>query len=99
MSLRVQNAPWFDADFHFRIAWYAEQGGNELAEQFVNAVETVVRKLAENPNIGWRPYARDSDLSDVHAILVEPPFRKHILFYRFTMVKLLLLPKRDNTLS
>ena len=55
-----------------------------MAEQFVNAVEAAVGKLAENPNRGWCPYRRDPDLAEVHSVLVEPPFRKHILYYRFT---------------
>jgi len=88
MSLRVQYAPWFDADFHFRTAWYAEQGGDELAVRFVNAVEATVRKLAENPHLGWRPYPRDPDLAELHSVLVEPPFRKHILYFRFTQEEL-----------
>ncbi len=89
MSLRVQYAPWFDADLHLRTAWHAEQGGEELAERFVDAVESTVRKLAENPHIGWRPYPRDSDLVEIHSVLVERPFRKHLLYYRFTDEELL----------
>jgi|SRR6185369_6301450 plasmid stabilization system protein ParE len=83
MSRRVHYAPWFDADLHFRTAWYAEAGGEELAERFVTAVKTTVSKLSDNPRLGWRPYPRDSDLDMVYAMLVERPFRKHILFYRF----------------
>lgn len=84
MSLRVQYAPWFDADFHFRTAWYAERGGDELAVRFVNAVEATISKLAEHPHLGRCPYPRDPDLAELHSILVEPPFRKHILYFRFT---------------
>ena len=83
MSLRVQYAPWFDADVHFRTAWYAEQGGIELAERFVSAVEATIRRLIENPCIGRRPYPKDSELAELRCVLVELPFRKHFLFYRF----------------
>ena len=88
MSLRVQYAPWFDIDLHLRTARYAEQGGDELAERFVDAVETTVGKVAESPHLGWRPYPRDPDLMELHSALVERPFRKHILFYRFTEAEL-----------
>ena len=88
MSLLVQSAPWFDADLQFRAAWYAEQGGPELAERFVDAVESTVRKVSDKPQLGWRPYPGDPDLIDLHSTLVERPFRKHILFYRFTSEEL-----------
>ena len=88
MSLRVQYAPWFDADLHLRTAWYAEQGGDELADRFVQAIKTTVSKLAENPHFGWRPYPRDPDLMGLYSVLVARPFRKHILFYRFTEAEL-----------
>ena len=78
MSLRVQSAPWFDADLQFRAAWYAEQGGAELADRSVDAVESTVRKIADKPQLGWRPYPGDVDLIDLYSALVERPFRKHI---------------------
>lgn len=83
MNLRAQFAPWFDADLHFRTAWYAEQGGIELAERFVIVVEQTVKNLIQNPGLGRRPYPRDVDLSEMHSVLIGRPFQKHILFYRF----------------
>ena len=44
MSFRVEYAPWFDVDVQFRTAWYAENGGNELAERFISAVERPFQK-------------------------------------------------------
>ena len=90
MSLRVQYALWFDADLHLRTAWYAERGGNKLAGRFANAVEATVKKLTENPGLGWRPYPGDPDLAQLRSVLVVRPFRKHILYYRFTDEELFL---------
>jgi toxin ParE1/3/4 len=90
MSLRARYAPWFDADFHFRTAWYAEHGGSELAERFVDAVERTVKKLTRNPHLGPGPYPKDSDLGELHFVLIERPFHKHILFYRFNQEALFL---------
>lgn len=56
MSLRVEYAPWFEADLHLRIAWYIEQSGLELGERFILAVHATIRKLAANPHLGKRPY-------------------------------------------
>jgi toxin ParE1/3/4 len=90
MSLLVRFAPWFDADLHFRAAWYAERGGNQLAERFVSAVEATVSKLAENPQHGRRSFPKDIDLVEIHSVLVERPFHKYILYYRFTAEVLVL---------
>lgn len=84
MNRHLQFAPWFDVDFEFRTAWCAEQGGAELAERFVDAVELTTRKLAENPHVGRRRHPRDPDLAALYSIRVERPFRSYILFYRFT---------------
>ena len=84
MSLRIDYAAWFDADVHLRTAWYIEQGGSELADRFVTAVEFTVRKLATNPHRGRRPYPDDADLGSLRCVLVERPFHKYILYYRFT---------------
>jgi hypothetical protein len=52
MSLVVHYAPWFDADLHLRIAWYAEQGVEGLPDRLVMAVQTTVAKLLSNPRRG-----------------------------------------------
>ncbi len=90
MSPRLEYAPWFDADVHLRMAWYADQEGPALAERFLDAVEESVRRLASNPQIGHRPFPKDPDLAELHAILVKRPFNKHILYYRFNGEALLL---------
>src|SRR6185503_10132180 len=56
MSLRVEFAAWWDADVNLRTARYAEKAGIEIAERFVQAVETTIRLLADNPHLGRRPF-------------------------------------------
>ena len=90
MSRRIDFAPWYDADLLLRTAWYAEQGSDRLAERFVGAVEATVKKLAQNPQRGRRPFPNDKDLSELHSVLIERPFQKHILFFRFTNHTLIL---------
>ena len=84
MSLRVEYSAWFDADLQFCTAWYIEQSGSELADRFLNAVEITLRKLASNPRRGRRAYPDDSHLTSLYGVLVERPFHKYILYYRFT---------------
>ena len=83
MSRRIAYSPWFDADLHLRIAWYAEQGGVKVAERFVSAVESTVRRVTDNPGRGRRPYPADPDLAELHCVLIERPFDKHLLYFRF----------------
>ena len=47
-------------------------------------MEITVRKFADNPQRGRRPYPDDVDLSSLYSVMVERPFHKHILYYRFT---------------
>ena len=88
--LQVRYAPWFDADVQFRTAWYAERGGPGLADRFIAAVEATVRKLADNPLRGRRPYPKDRDLHDIHLLRIGKPFHKYMLYYRFTSDALIL---------
>jgi plasmid stabilization system protein ParE len=74
MSLRLYYAPWFDADNQFRIAWYVEKGGDELAGRFIDAVEQTVHKLANNPNLGHRRYPRDPEIGPRR--LKESPYEE-----------------------
>jgi plasmid stabilization system protein ParE len=90
MNLRPRSSPWFDADFHFRTVWYAERGGLELSERFVDAVEATIKKLTGNPELGRRPYRKDPDVAQLYAVLVNRPFQKHLLYYRFTSEELFL---------
>lgn len=88
--MRIDYAGWYDADVNLRAAWYAEKGGPRLAGRFVTALEETIRRLKANPNRGRRPFPKDPDLGELHSVLVERPFEKHILYYRFTPDTLIL---------
>ena len=90
MIRQVHYSPWFDADVHYYLAWYAEQGGADLAERLVSALDTSVNKLTSRPDRGHRPFLRDTDLADLRSSLVEPPFRKLVIFYRYSETDLAL---------
>ena len=84
MSRRIEFAAWWDADMNLRAARYAEEAGTEVAERFVQAVETTVQSLIENPHLGRRPFPQDPEVGSFHSWLVQRPFHKHIIFYRFS---------------
>lgn len=52
MIRQVHYSPWFDADVHYYVAWYAERGGADLAERLVSALDASVNKLNSRPNRG-----------------------------------------------
>jgi plasmid stabilization system protein ParE len=68
MRRRVEFAAWWDADLNLRAARYAEQGGDELAERFVNAVEATVKILVGNPHLGRRTYPNDPDVTEFQSV-------------------------------
>src|SRR5438270_907019 len=90
MSLQIRYAPWFDADVQFRMAWYSQRSGPNLASRFIGAVEATVGKLVANPFRGHRPYPKDVDLADIRVIRVARPFQKYLLFHRVTTEALML---------
>jgi hypothetical protein len=46
-------------------------------------VEATANGLSNNPQRGRRPYPNDPDLTAIHSVLLQRPFDKHILYYRF----------------
>jgi plasmid stabilization system protein ParE len=84
MSRRREYAAWFDADIQLRAAWYTNKGGQGLALRFIDALETTVDKLELNPSRGRQAFPKDPRLADLHAMFLERPFQRLILFYRFT---------------
>ena len=61
-----------------------------MAGRFVAAVEATVNTLTENPRRGRCPFPKDPELAELHSVLVQRPFHKHLLYYRFTSDTLIL---------
>jgi plasmid stabilization system protein ParE len=84
MKLTLQRADEFNADFDQQYRWYLEQAGDEVAEQFLQAVPVTLRLLAGQSDLGRRREFRHPMLRDLYSFQVERPFNKILIFYRVT---------------
>jgi plasmid stabilization system protein ParE len=82
MKLSLHRADEFNADFDQQYRWYLEQAGEEVAEQFLQAVAVTLRLLAEQSDLGRRRKFRHPMLRDLYSFQVERPFQKILIFYR-----------------
>jgi plasmid stabilization system protein ParE len=65
------------------VDWYRDNAGPEVAEQYVNAVEAALQKLAETPGLGRPRFKNWPELAGIHSWHVPRPFQRHLIFYRF----------------
>lgn len=84
MKLTLQRADEFNADFDQQYRWYLEQAGDEVAEQFLQAVPVTLRLLAGQSDLGRRRKFRHPILRGLYSFQVERPFQKILIFYRVT---------------
>ena len=52
MKLSLQRADEFNADFEQQYRWYADKGGEEIAEHFLRAVADTLPRPAELSDLG-----------------------------------------------
>ena len=82
MSLLIQRASFFTADFESQFAWYGERAGAEVAWKFQAALDTSLRKLSIQPDLGRLRHFRHPKLQDLRSFRVERPFDNLLVFYR-----------------
>jgi len=83
MSLRVQRSEWFIGDLEHYAAWYDREAGWEIAERYLKAVTATLARLAEMPALGHATAFDSPELIGMRCVVVEKPFQKHLIFYRF----------------
>ena len=79
MSLRKSDD--FIADVEQQFEWYAVNAGWDIAERYLDAVETTCRLLEQHPLLGPKAGLTQPRLREWRFIVVFRPFQKHILFY------------------
>jgi toxin ParE1/3/4 len=82
MSLAVRKASFFVSDFEKQFEWYARQAGWGIAEKFLSAVDDTIRLLSERPALGRSRNFRHKNLKGIRSYRVNPPFDRHLIFYR-----------------
>jgi plasmid stabilization system protein ParE len=53
MSVHIERSEWCLGDLEHYAAWYDQEAGWELAQQYLRSVAASIERLAENP--GTRP--------------------------------------------
>jgi plasmid stabilization system protein ParE len=82
MSLAIQRAAYFIADFEIQFAWYVKKAGADVAWRFQSALDDSLRKLSVQPDLGRVRHFGEPKLRDVRSYQVKRPFRKLLIFYR-----------------
>ena len=82
MSLAIQRAAFFVADFEIQAAWYADKAGPELAWRFQSALNDSLNKLSRQPDLGRNRHFRNPKLHGLRSYRVKHPFHKLLIFYR-----------------
>jgi toxin ParE1/3/4 len=79
--VRQSNDFW--ADMLIQVDWYRKKACPEVAEGYVNAIEATLQSLAKNPGLGRLRFQRWPELADIRSWRVDPPYQRHLIFYRF----------------
>ncbi len=83
MSLALRQSDYFLADLRKQVDWYRDHASAEVAEQYVNAVEATLQKLAVTPGLGRPRFTNWPELAGIHSWRVQRPYHRHLIFYRF----------------
>lgn len=79
--MSVLKTPDFLADVERQYEWYLANGGGEVADRYLAAVEATSLLLARHPQLGPRGGFSHPRLRDWRFFLVYRPFNRHVLFY------------------
>ncbi len=73
-----------EADLTNQYRWYRDNAGSRVAERFLSAFDTAVKRLVEIPDLGRARRFRDPELAGLRSVGVNLPFAGHLIFYRAT---------------
>ena len=82
MALALQRAEFFLRDFDLQFERYLVEADEALAERYFAALETTLEQLTRHPGLGRIRRFDNPLLKGVRSYRVNPPFHKHLIFYR-----------------
>lgn len=82
MALVLHRAEFFLRDFDLQFARYLDEAGEAVAERYFAALEATLELLARHPDLGRTRRFRHPLLKGIRSYRVQPPFHKHLVFYR-----------------
>lgn len=84
MSRMLRKSALFETDVAMQFGWYVHEAGERLAWRFFEAVQRVIARLSDQPEIGRGRRFKDVRLQGLRSLRVDAPFSKVLIFYRVT---------------
>lgn len=82
--MNVRKTDAFIADVERQFQWYLGNAPEEVADRYLNAIESSGRLLGCHPWLGPRGGFTHPRLSNWRFFVVARPFHQHVLFYEIT---------------
>lgn len=83
MTLALQRAEFFVRDFDLQFQRYLGEADAPIAERYFAALEATLEQLTRHPALGRIRRFDHKELKGIRSYRVNPPFHKHIIFYRY----------------
>ena len=82
MGLPIRISASAEHDLAVQYRWYADHGGGEIAEAFMNHFDLTLCRLASQPEIGKPRKFRALELRHLRSLAVAGSYCAHLIFYR-----------------
>ena len=83
MTLALQKGEVFKRDFERQAGWYLRHANDEIAQGYLDCLNESLRLLVVHPGIGSARRYRHPELKGLRSFRVNPPFQRHLIFYRY----------------
>ncbi len=83
MTLKLQKGEVFKRDFEHQAQWYLRHAGDDIAQRYWDYLNETLRLLTIHPAMGRARRYRHRELKELRSFRVNPPFERHLIFYRF----------------
>jgi toxin ParE1/3/4 len=71
-----------EADLTNQYRWYVDNASAEVAERFLVAFDTTMKRLVSMPTTGRLRRFRSAELQGLHSVMMSGGFGAHLVFYR-----------------
>ncbi len=79
--MNVRKSDLFLADVEAQFEWYVDKAGWDVADRYLNAVESTCGLLGNHPRLGPNVSFQHPRLKEWRFFPISSPFDKHVLFY------------------
>lgn len=88
MNLVLRYSEDFVADLNLQTDWYVLNAGVRKTEEFGDAVNATIERIARFPSLGTVWERPEPELQGFRYVVVDRPFERFLLFYRVTETEL-----------